>query len=93
MPEAVPRTVHVLLAEDNPGDVLLVREALQQQPFEAELVVQYDGEQALLYIENIDTGEVPCPDVVLLDLNLPKHNGSFYWSGCARVRSARRCRS
>ncbi|MBV9224418.1 MAG: response regulator [Acidobacteriaceae bacterium] len=77
MPEAAPRTISVLLAEDNPGDVFLVREALQQQPFEAELVVKHDGEQALLYIENVDTGEVPCPDVVLLDLNLPKRNGEF----------------
>jgi chemotaxis family two-component system response regulator Rcp1 len=77
MPEAVRRTISVLLAEDNPGDVLLVREALQRQPFEAELVVRHDGEQALVYIENVDTGEVPCPDVVLLDLNLPKRNGEF----------------
>jgi chemotaxis family two-component system response regulator Rcp1 len=77
MPEAVRRTISVLLAEDNPGDVLLVREALQRQPFEAELVVRHDGEQALVYIENVDTGEVPCPDVVLLDLNLPRRNGEF----------------
>jgi CheY-like chemotaxis protein len=69
MPEAASRTIHVLLAEDNPGDVLLIREVLQQQPFEAELVVKHDGEQALLYIENVDTGEVPCTDVVLLDFN------------------------
>jgi chemotaxis family two-component system response regulator Rcp1 len=77
MPEAAHRTVHVLLAEDNPGDVFLVREALQRQPFEAELVVRHDGEQTLVYIENVDTGEVPCPDVVLLDLNLPRRNGEF----------------
>jgi len=66
---------HVLLAEDNPGDVILIREALRSAGFEFELTVQQDGERMLSHIEMIDKGEKTCPDVVLLDLNLPKTSG------------------
>lgn len=55
--------------------MLLVREALNWEQIDHELVVQSDGERMLRHIERIDAGEVPCPDVILLDLNLPKKNG------------------
>ena len=42
---------------------------------DAELVVKKDGEEMLRLIERIDAGEAPCPDAVLLDLNLPRRNG------------------
>lgn len=64
-----------MLAEDNPGDVYLIREALQLQDFEFDLVVQQDGEQMLAFLDRIEAGEAPCPDLVLLDLNLPKRSG------------------
>ena len=80
--------VHVLLAEDNPGDVLLIREALKGGGFEFDLVVQSDGERMLDYIDLIDRGERACPDVVLLDLNLPKRNGDVLLT---RVRASPRC--
>lgn len=80
--------LHVLVAEDNPGDVLLIREALQEQGLEFELNVQPDGEQMFSYIELIDQGKRACPDVVLLDLNLPKRNGDVLLE---RMRTSPRC--
>jgi two-component system, chemotaxis family, response regulator Rcp1 len=69
------RKLRVLLAEDNRGDILLVEEALAHHGLEADLVVHRDGEEMLGTIVRIDAGELPCPDVVLLDLNLPRLNG------------------
>ena len=66
----------VLLAEDNRGDVLLVREALAEHGISAELFVMRDGGEALDYISGIgEPNRPPCPDLVLLDLNLPKVDG------------------
>ena len=66
----------VLLAEDNRGDVLLVREALAEHNISAELFVMRDGGEALDYIAGIgEPNRPPCPDLVLLDLNLPKVDG------------------
>jgi CheY-like chemotaxis protein len=61
---------HILLAEDNPGDVLLFREAIRSSPkLDADVVVAYDGEQAIRLLKTAQ------PDVVVLDLNLPKVTG------------------
>ena len=70
------KTIEILLVEDNPGDVELVREALGEGKINNQLHVAADGVQALQYLK----GEGPhsgaaCPDLVLLDLNLPKKNG------------------
>ena len=59
----------LLLAEDNPGDVRLVREALRTSPFASELVVASDGAQALKYLRSSRF------DLAILDLNLPKLSG------------------
>jgi DNA-binding response OmpR family regulator len=48
---------------------------LSRQDFPFQLHVQRDGEAAVHYIDLLDKDEVPCPDVVLLDLNLPRTNG------------------
>lgn len=70
------RPLHVLLAEDNPGDTLLVNEALQQHGFEYVLHVIEDAEKAPLFLERVGKSpETPCPDVMLIDLNLPKASG------------------
>jgi CheY-like chemotaxis protein len=78
----------ILLAEDNPGDVLLVREALKWEQIDHTLVVQADGERMLRYIESVEAGEVLCPDLILLDLNLPKKNGQTL---LARLRQSPVC--
>jgi len=64
----------ILLVEDNPGDVALTREALRETPFESELDVASDGVEALAWLrERATRGRAP--DLVLLDLNLPRKNG------------------
>jgi CheY-like chemotaxis protein len=67
----------ILLAEDNRGDVFLVQESLREHQIKHELYVVRDGEEALDYLGR--TGrpdELPFPDLILLDLNLPKVDGS-----------------
>jgi CheY-like chemotaxis protein len=68
--------LNILLAEDNRGDVLLVRQALVEKGIQHELHVVQDGEQALRFVARMGKpGEPPCPDVFLLDLNLPRVDG------------------
>jgi CheY-like chemotaxis protein len=67
--------MNLLLAEDNPGDVFLVRRALDAESVPYELVVARDGEEAITYIANADSGG-PGIDLLLVDLNLPKHDGT-----------------
>jgi len=69
--------VQILLAEDNLADVLLVRQALDTHHLVHELHVVRDGDEALEFISRMDRpGGTPCPDVMLLDLNLPKIEGA-----------------
>jgi CheY-like chemotaxis protein len=69
--------LRILLAEDNLGDVLLVQDALQSHKIPNELHVVRDGEEALAFIEKMGEPDgIPCPDLMLLDLNLPKVDGS-----------------
>jgi CheY-like chemotaxis protein len=68
--------LHILLAEDNPGDILLVEQALEEHRIPHELHVVRDGAKALdLLVRMGQAGEVACPDLLLLDLNLPKVDG------------------
>ena len=62
---------HLLLVEDNPGDVHLVREAFARRPDPPEIVDVPDGLAALEYLR----GEGERPDLILLDLNLPRMDG------------------
>ena len=65
----------ILLIEDNIADVGLVREALMEHNVEADLVVISDGDYAIQFIDNLDGQAGECPDLVILDLNLPKRPG------------------
>jgi CheY-like chemotaxis protein len=68
--------LHILLAEDNPGDILLVRYALEEHHIEHQLHVVMDGAEAVDFVARMGTpGNAPCPDLMLLDLNLPKLDG------------------
>ena len=66
----------VLLVEDNAADANLVQEALAEHRVDSALQILNDGAKAIDFIERMDADEAqPCPDLVLLDLNLPKTNG------------------
>jgi CheY-like chemotaxis protein len=70
------RPPSVLLVEDDPGDVLLVREAFAARDAEDVLSVVNDGVEAIEYVRGEGGyADAPRPDLVLLDLNLPRKNG------------------
>ena len=70
-----PRTINVLLVEDDPGDVLMTREAFDEY-LHNRLDVVTDGAEALLYLrKEAPYADAPRPDLVLLDLNLPRRDG------------------
>jgi CheY-like chemotaxis protein len=76
MTEPDLRAIEVLLIEDDPGDVLMTREAFEDAKVANNLYVVSDGEDALAFLRREGThAEVPRPDLVLLDLNLPRVDG------------------
>jgi len=80
---------YIVIAEDNPADVYLVKEALRGHGVECNVSVLSDGEQTLKFIENLDTdSNAPCPDLWLVDLHLPKHDGAEILT---RLRASERC--
>ena len=70
------KPVDILLVEDNPGDVDLAREALDDSKMNNTLYVVEDGEEALEFLhQRGQYAEAPRPDLIILDLNLPKRDG------------------
>ncbi len=68
--------MEVLLVEDNPADVRLLREALREVPYKVNLNLAGDGMEALSFLRRVKPYEnVPRPSLVLLDLNMPVKNG------------------
>ncbi|MEK0446378.1 MAG: hypothetical protein RLZZ399_1699 [Verrucomicrobiota bacterium] len=70
------RPIHILLVEDNPTDVLLMQNAMTDGRLINKLYVVDDGAKAMAFLRNEPPYEqTPRPDLVLLDLNLPKKDG------------------
>jgi two-component system, chemotaxis family, response regulator Rcp1 len=70
------KPIDILLVEDNPGDVRLTQEAFKEGKVVNNLHVVQDGEQALDFLRRKGKfAETPRPDLILLDLNLPKIDG------------------
>ena len=72
----VGRPMSVLLVEDNPGDVRLMKEALREGGLWMDLSVVGDGVEAMAFLRKQGSyADVPSPDLVLLELNLPRKDG------------------
>ena len=72
-----PAPLQVWLVEDSEADELLMRAALKLEGLECDFRVSSDGEKAIEFVEALDSGEVVrAPNVVLLDLNLPRKGGT-----------------
>jgi CheY-like chemotaxis protein len=70
------KAVHaILLVEDNPADVEIARRALRETGGAVELIVVRDGQEALDYLLRRDRDGWRSPDLILLDLNMPRLNG------------------
>ena len=74
-----PRNINILLVEDNPADVRLIREAFKDNKTKNDFHVEQDGEAAINYLNNLKSNGngngTTRPDLIILDLNLPKING------------------
>jgi two-component system, chemotaxis family, response regulator Rcp1 len=73
---ASAKPVEILLVEDNPGDVRLTLEALRDARVQNHVSVAQDGVEAMAFLRKEGSyGQAPFPDLILLDLNLPKMSG------------------
>jgi CheY-like chemotaxis protein len=75
MSEETSKCHKILLIEDNPGDIGLIRRALARSVPQADLRVAHDGPEALAYLAEEHAAGAGLPDLILLDLSLPKMDG------------------
>ncbi len=70
------KAIHILLVEDNEGDILLTKEAFEDAKLLTRLSVARDGKEAVDFLQKVGSfKEAETPDILLLDVNLPKKNG------------------
>jgi chemotaxis family two-component system response regulator Rcp1 len=75
-PTEVGEPIEILMVDDSMGDVRLAQEALKEGRVRNRLSVVHDGEQAMAFLRHEDGyGDAPRPDLVLLDLNMPRMDG------------------
>ncbi len=84
-----PVPYRILIAEDNPADVYLIREALRRYEFAYSLEIADNGEDMLNLIAKIEQDpSESCPDLFMIDLNLPRRPGDEI---LARIKQSSRC--
>ena len=89
MPELSDTAGYIVLAEDNPADVYLVRNALTGQEIGCDLKVFSDGEKVVQFFAELDAmPSLPCPRLLLLDLHLPRRDGKAVLE---HLRGSERC--
>jgi CheY-like chemotaxis protein len=89
--EASSDEVSILLIEDNPADVFLVEEAIKTEELSYRLTHAADGERAIALVRQLEEDEsLPCPALLLLDLNLPRKSGDEVLE---RLRASERCKN
>ena len=70
------RIAHVLIIEDNPADIRLIKEAMGEMEVMPEIAIVQDGEEALTRLQEYKSGmKKKLPDLIILDLNIPKISG------------------
>ena len=71
------QAIHILLVDDNEGDILLTREALEEAKIVNRISVAYDGVEALSFLKKLPPfRDCDPPDLILLDINLPRMDGT-----------------
>lgn len=81
----------IALIEDSPADAFFIQEAITVHNIDANVVVVRDGEEAVRLVNRADADErAPCPQLFLVDLNIPTKNGAEV---LAHIRNSKRCRS
>ncbi len=89
--DAVADVLHVLVVEDNPADLFLIREIIGATGIAITVHVARDGELATRFLDDADRdASAPCPAMVILDINLPKKRGTEV---LAHLRRSPRCRN
>lgn len=70
------KPIHILLVEDNEGDIVLTKDALEEYKIATNTSIARDGKAAIELLEELwNKGPAFLPDLILLDINLPKKNG------------------
>ena len=84
------RPWRILIAEDSKADVFLIRKALETSGIDAQIHVADDGEKTVKFFEQADDDPAaPCPDLILLDINMPRYKGGEI---LRRLRATARCK-
>jgi two-component system, chemotaxis family, response regulator Rcp1 len=79
----------VLIVDDNESDVFLIQEAMEATRLPLTLHIANDGEQAIRFFDRVDGhADMPCPALVILDINLPKRHGGEVLK---HMRQSRKC--
>jgi CheY-like chemotaxis protein len=79
----------LLVVEDSPADVFLVKEAMKEEGLSCHLEVADDGEKAIRILDDVDAGSQEVPNLLLVDLNVPRQSGTQVLE---RLRRSPRCR-
>ena len=66
----------LLVVEDSPADVFLLKEAMKEEGLSCQMKVADDGEKAIRILDDVDAGSQIAPDLLLVDLNIPRHDGT-----------------